>query len=565
MTLSGGQESGRRWTDRLLRAGGPVVAELLDILDEAVSVRDRDGDLIYANRRALEIMGLESFAELRARSDRSVLDGFIIEDEHGAPLTVEDFPSMRLMADQPADPLLMHVVDRRTGEAWWRLLRAAPIRDDRGDVIAAVTVIEDLTAVKTAEVRTAVLAESGRVLASSLDYEQTLQNVARVAVPAVADICAVDLFDEELTREHAFTVHRDSMRQRLVQRIRRLEPDQPDPSTPLHRVLRTGEPELFSDICDELLTDSALGEEHLAVLRALELRSALLVPMRAPTRTVGVMTLLTAESHRRLDGADLELAEQLAHRAAVAVENARLHTTLANVAEILQRSLLPDELPEIPGWELASLYRPAGADRRVDVGGDFYEFFATVDGWTCLVGDVTGKGATAAALTAVMRHGARFASRFEPGPASILGRLDEELRQHAGAALCSGLCANLRSREMVISSAGHPPALIVSAGGDVREVPSAGPLLGAFDDARWPQEHVGVQVGDLVLLYTDGVIETRGERERFGSGRLQGLVSRSAGASPQQVLDRLDSELDQFRQGPRRDDVVALALAPRTG
>ena len=128
------------------------------------------------------------------------------------------------------------------------------------------------------------------------------------------------------------------------------------------------------------------------MLRALELRSALLVPMRAPTRIVGVMTLLTAESHRRLDGADLELAEQLAHRAAVAVENARLHTTLANVAEILQRSLLPDELPEIPGWELASLYRPAGADRRVDVGGDFYEFFATVDGWTCLVGDVTGKG-----------------------------------------------------------------------------------------------------------------------------------------------------------------------------
>ena len=565
MTLPGSQESGRRWTDRLLRAGGPVVAELLDILDEAVSVRDRAGDLIYANRRALEIMGLDSFAELHARSDRSVLDDFIVEDEHGAPLTVEDFPSMRLMADQPADPLLIHVVDRRTGEAWWRLLKAAPIRDDRGDGIAAVTVIEDLTAVKTAEVRTAVLAESGRVLASSLDYEQTLHNVARVAVPAVADICAVDLFDEDLTREHAFTVHRDSLRQRLVERIRRLEPDQPDPSTSLHRVLRSGEPELFSDICDELLTNSALGDEHLAVLRALELRSALLVPMQAPTRIVGVMTLLTAESLRRLDDDDLELAEQLARRAAVAVENARLHTTLANVAEILQRSLLPDELPEVPGWELASLYRPAGADRRVDVGGDFYEFFATEDGWTCLVGDVTGKGVTAAALTAVMRHGARFASRFEPDPASILGRLDEELRQHAGAALCSGLCANLRSQEIVISSAGHPPALIVSVDGDVREVPSAGPLLGAFDDARWPQEHVDVQAGDLVLLYTDGVIETLGQRERFGPERLQGLVSRSAGASPQQVLDRLDSELDEFRQGPRRDDVVALALRPRTG
>ena len=563
--MTGGQESGRRWTDRLLRAGGPVVAELLDILDEAVAVRDRNGELIYANRRALEVMGLESFAELRSRTDRSVLDGFIVEDEHGAPLTVEDFPSMRLMANEPADPLLMHVVNRQTGEAFWRVLKAAPIDDDHGNVIAAVTVIEDITAVKTAEVRTAVLAEFGRVLASSLDYGQTLENVARVAVPAVADICAVDLFDEDLTREQAFTVHRDAQRQQLVDRIRRLEPAQPDPATPLDRVLRSGTPVLFSDICEQLLTDSALGDEHLALLRALELRSALLVPMRAPTRIVGVMTLLTAESHRRLDERDLELAEQLAHRAAVAVENARLHTTLANVAEILQRSLLPDELPEVPGWELASLYRPAGVDRRVDVGGDFYEFFTTDDGWTCLVGDVTGKGVTAAALTAVMRHGARFASRFEPHPAAILGRLDEELRQHAGAALCSGLCANLRPQEMVISSAGHPPALIVSAGGDVREVPSAGPVLGAFDDARWPQERVCVQVGDLVLLYTDGVIETLGECERFGSERLQGLVSRSAGASPQQVLDRLDCELDEFRHGPRRDDVVALALRPRTG
>jgi PAS domain S-box-containing protein len=542
-----------------------VVAELLDVLDEAVAVRDRAGELIYANRRALEVMGLSSFAELRERSDRSVLERFIVEDEHGGPLTVEDFPSMRLMADQPADPLLMHVIDRQTGEAWWRLLKASPIHDDHGDVIAAVTVIEDVTAVKTAEVRTAVLAESGRVLASSLDYEQTLENVARVAVPALADICAVDLFDDDLSREHAFTVHRASQRQQLVERVRRLEPDQPDPSTPLHRVLRSGEPELFSDICDELLASSALGDQHLALLRALELRSALLVPMRAPTRIVGVMTLLTAESHRRLDHDDLELAEQLAHRAAVAVENARLHTTLANVAEILQRSLRPDELPEVPGWELASLYRPAGTDRRVDVGGDFYEFFTTEDGWTCLVGDVTGKGATAAALTAVMRHGARFASRFEPDPAAILGRLDEELRQHAGTALCSGLCANLRTQEIVISSAGHPPALIVDIDGDVREAPAAGPLLGAFDDARWPQEHVEVHAGDLVVLYTDGVIETLGERERFGSDRLQGLVSRSAGASPQQVLDRLDSELDEFRQGPRSDDVVALALRPRTG
>ena len=192
-----------------------------------------------------------------------------MEDEHGGPLTVEDFPSMRLMADQPADPLLMHVIDRQTGEAWWRLLKAAPIHDDHGDVIAAVTVIEDVTAVKTAEVRTAVLAESGRVLASSLDYEQTLENVARVA--------------RARARRHlrGRPVRRGSLARARVHRAPGLAAPAAGRATPpararsarsvhaVHRVLRSGEPELFSDTCDELLASSALGDEHLALLRAL--------------------------------------------------------------------------------------------------------------------------------------------------------------------------------------------------------------------------------------------------------------------------------------------------------
>jgi PAS domain S-box-containing protein len=552
----------RRRGGRALRADSALLAELLDILAEAVTVRDRDGDIIYANRPALALLGFETLEQMQSRSSGSIMGDYMVEDEHGRPLTIDDVPSVRLVHDQPGEPLLMHVVSRETGEARWRLLKAAPLRDERGRAIAAVTVIEDVTAVKTAEVRMRVLAESGRVLASSLDYEQTLENVAHAAVPALADFCAVDLFDEHGSREHAITAHRDPARQRLVQRMRELESPEPDPAMAVNRVIRSGCAELLSDISDEYLTQIARNDEHLGLLRALEIRSALLVPMRVPTRTVGVMTLVTAESHRRLSDQDLELAEQLGSRAAVAVENARLHTTLASVAEILQRSLLPNALPEVPGWELASLYRPAGSDRSVDVGGDFYEFFETDAGWSCLVGDVTGRGVTAAALTAVMRHGARFAGRFEPDPAAILRRLDEELRQHSGSVLCSALCANLRGSGIAISSAGHPPALIVAPGGTVREAPAAGPLLGAFDDAQWPQEHVDIDAEDLVVLYTDGVVDTPGERERFGPERLQRLLAECAGESPREVLDRLDAALDGFRAGPRRDDVVALALRP---
>jgi PAS domain S-box-containing protein len=133
---------------------------------------------VYANRAALAHLGFESLEDLRSRSSRSIMDDYIVEDEHGQPLTLEDVPSVKLTRDEPAAPLLMRAISRSTGEVRWNLLKATPLHDRRGDFLGAITVIEDVTPVKTAEVRTRVLAESGLVLASSLDYQQTLRNVA---------------------------------------------------------------------------------------------------------------------------------------------------------------------------------------------------------------------------------------------------------------------------------------------------------------------------------------------------------------------------------------------------
>jgi serine phosphatase RsbU (regulator of sigma subunit) len=313
-------------------------------------------------------------------------------------------------------------------------------------------------------------------------------------------------------------------------------------------------------VTDEQLVAVARDEEQLQLLRDLEMRSVAIVPMRVPGRILGVMTLVTAESQRCLDSGDLELAEQLARRAALAVENARLHTTLADVAATLQRSLLPDELPQIPGWEIAAMYRPAGSETSIDVGGDFYELFDTDQGWLVLIGDIAGKGVDAAAMTALMRHGARFASRMEPQPAAILGRLNEFLRHRPGDSLCTALCAQLRDHHMCVSSAGHPPAMIVSRDGRVRELPPAGgPLLGAFADGEWPEDQISL--GDeLILLYTDGVTETAGRHERFGVGRLREFLSAHADATPQELLAALQLALQDFGSGPGRDDIAALAL-----
>jgi sigma-B regulation protein RsbU (phosphoserine phosphatase) len=330
-------------------------------------------------------------------------------------------------------------------------------------------------------------------------------------------------------------------------------------------VLLTGTSELYPDVSADELASFGRNQVHYDLIRELGVRSVLLVPMRVPNRTIGMLTLATDASARRLGHDDLELGEQLARRAAVAVENSRLHTKLAHVAETLQQSLLPRELPKIRDWELASLYLPADSEHRIDVGGDFYEFFEHEGVWFVIVGDVTGKGIMAASMTALMRHGARVAVRTEPHPAAILYRLDEALKQQAEPSLCTALCLAIYDDHVIISSAGHPPALLVTGdGGEVRQAPSPGPLLGAFADAEWSEQRVEVSPGQLLMLYTDGVTETAGDEDRFGTERLLRLVATHAADGPAALLARLESTLSAFRSGPERDDVAALALCKRS-
>jgi PAS domain S-box-containing protein len=525
-----------------------------------VTIRNRDGSIAYANRAALASMGFSNLEEMLSRSSRAIMDDYLVADEHGEPLSIEDVPSVRMMRGEQADALVMRTVHRKTGEVSWRRLKATPINDSQGELIAAVTVIEDLTALKNAEVRMAILAESGRILASSLDYERTLSNVAWLAVPTLADWCAVDLIDEDMHREHVVAAHQDPAKVAIAERVRELEPADVDPEQVTGRVLRTGTSELYADITDEQLEQGARSEEHLELLRKLEMRSALVVPMRVAARAIGVMTLVSAESRRRFTPEDVEIAEQLGRRAAVAVENARLHTRLSEVAQTLQRSLLPDELPEVPGWRVAAWYEPAGGDQRIDVGGDFYEVFSSGDQWFVVIGDVTGKGVGAATLTALLRHGSRFASRYESHPSGILRQLDDALRGRGGDALCTALCLRLEREGLVVSSAGHPPALVVRRDGHVREIPRSGPLLGAFADCDWPEKTVRLREDETVLLYTDGVTETHGKRDRFGLKRLKSLLSQHARCEPAELLDQLNAALVAFRAAGHDDDIAALAL-----
>jgi PAS domain S-box-containing protein len=411
--------------------------------------------------------------------------------------------------------------------------------------------------------RMELLADAGLRMAASLDYVTTLGDVARAAVPDLADLCAVTV--TEHGGQPLVLVHADPERERLAKELVRRYP--PDPASPfgVSDVIRSGQPELVPEIAADRLEAMAFDAEHLELLRALGLRSSLIVPIRASGRTHGAIELFFGDSGRRFGDADLVVATALAARVGLHIENARLYGERAHVADTLQQSLLPAELPFIPGVEIAAHYRPAGGENQV--GGDFYDIFASEEGvWTVVIGDVSGKGPEAAALTALARHTLFAVAMGERSPARNLARLDEAMRRRSrGPAFCTvayaRLCPGREQTTVTLASGGHPPPLILRAGGAVEWVELPGTLVGILDDARFEDREFRLGAGDLLLLYTDGAVELRRGDLAFGDRQLEAIVREHAGMTAEQVIDALARRIEEeLQDGAARDDLALLAV-----
>jgi PAS domain S-box-containing protein len=544
--------------EQAVRGSEQRLSVIVDALAESVTIRGPDDHLIYANRAALDMLGFASVESLRDADPRALMAPYEVAGEHGQAIELDDLPSVRLLRGERPDPLLLRYVRRATGEEQWVLLKATAVRDASGAIEAAVTIIEDMTAVKRSALRMEFLAQASKVLASSLDYQETLRNVAGLAVPQIADWCAVDLFDEEGAREPVAVAHVDPAKLDMAERLRAYEPQELDPKQGLGRVRDTGEPLLYPQIPDELIVDAAVDAEHLRLLRAVGLRSALIVPMTATNRTIGALTMVNAESGRIFEPDDLKFAAQIAERAALAVENSRLYTERSAVALTLQRSLLPEALPDIPSWEIAALYRPAG--HGSEVGGDFYDFWEVEGGWLMMIGDVTGKGVAAATVTSLVRHTAWTASDVDPRPAAILDRVDGALRRRPSLSVCTALCLRLTDQQATIALGGHPLPLCVGEDG-VREVGSHGTLLGAFATVRRPETEFVMRPGETFVAFTDGVTDTVGaDGERFGMRRLKEALTGAQNETPMGIRTRLTTALEDFQVGAQADDTAIVVM-----
>jgi serine phosphatase RsbU (regulator of sigma subunit) len=287
----------------------------------------------------------------------------------------------------------------------------------------------------------------------------------------------------------------------------------------------------------------------------------MLLPMDVAGRTVGVLTMVSAESGRAFDEDDLLFAGDLARRAATAVENARLYTERAAAAMTLQESLLPAELPTMPGWALASSY--AAGDTTVEVGGDFFDVVELDEGFLAVVGDVTGKGVQAAALTALARHTLATAARFDPSPAKVVSLLNDVLVHRPDISLLTVACAHVVPTEagarLRLTSAGHPLPVLSRPGQAPTTIGPPGLLLGITGTARWEHSEIELHPGDTLLFYTDGVTDTPSGGERFGEERLLDALP-EAPAEPREMIAGVQRALREFQVGDVVDDRAMLAL-----
>jgi hypothetical protein len=416
---------------------------------------------------------------------------------------------------------------------------------------------------KAAEAKDLLISASA-AFDASLDPLQTMHTVADTAVPRLADLCVIDLLREDGTIGDSVVAALEEGLTRRLEELRAREPLDIEGSHPVARALRSAEPVWVLDLTDPAtLLQAAQSEEHMRFMRHAGYRSAVVVKLIARGRVLGTLSFLRTNNGRDFDTDHLPLMRDLAGRAAMALDNANLYAERAHVARTLQRSLLPDALPEVPGVQFASAYHPVG--EGAEVGGDFYDVFQVPSGCWLVVGDVCGKGTEAAAVTALVRHSIRALALHEDSPAAVLRSVNDAMLSHelswrfATAILARLDLSRPGPVSTTIASAGHPPPVLLGADGRTRCPDVQGTMLGVLREASSRDVRVALEPGASVVLYTDGLTDAGAPRKVLAPEELCNHLAQGGSSEPAAVVERLE-ELAGARSGGRlRDDIAIVA------
>lgn len=415
-----------------------------------------------------------------------------------------------------------------------------------------------------AERAAAVLAQTGALVEDALQERGVTDQVVRFAIPELASLCVIDMVSETGTIEPVAIAADDDRTVQLFRDMRQKHPLDPARDHPIVQAIRSEETLTLPEVPDSMLRRIALDEADLAQVRGLGFRSALIVPLRVGGNTIGSMELISTMPDR-YGPSEVSLAEELARRAAIGIQNARLHERDARIARTLQRSLLPSRLPEVPGFDVAARFRPQGTA----VGGDFYDVFEINGGsWAAAIGDVCGKGPEAAALTSLTRYTLRAAAIHNESACSTLRVLNSALiaeHENVEGRFCTAVFARFDSdgngtMQLTACSGGHPHPILLRAGGEVEAITPPGTLLGVFEDPALDESTVRLATGDAVILYTDGVIELRSDNLKPPLLPIEEIVAACAGASAAKIAQHLESAAVEEHGGLPADDMAVLVL-----
>ncbi|WP_330269191.1 SpoIIE family protein phosphatase [Streptomyces griseorubiginosus] len=555
-------------------AAVPVAA--LDAIGTAAYVVDEEGRVIAVNAHAEQLLG-RSAEQFIGRDAHDLLH----RDAHGHPLPRSRCSMRQAFHDRRTaqaeddwfecgDGTLLPVswlitpYDLGGREAGTLVLLHAPRPPEPGRKPKPNTAGEPMPELQ----RLALLAETTTRLTSTLDVEEALRRLTELVVPRLADWVVVDLITERDEVWRSAVVHAEG--DGLVHREELQGPMPPVPAEspmPLSRALRGVASALAGPETYQREPDSGIAVEQRRLFEATGIRSAVIVPIRSTRAVLGALTLGRAKDPVDFTTADLPLIEDIARRAGLALDNARLYQRQRKVAETMQNHLLP-QLPRVPGLRMTARYLPAPDASQV--GGDWYDAFSLSDGATALaVGDVVGHDLEAAAGMAQLRNMLRaYAWAHKEPPSRIVDRLDEAVMHITDVSMATMILARVEARddghwELTWTNAGHPPPLLISHDGLAHFLTDGhGILLGT--GVRTPRTDATAVLppGSTLLLYTDGLIEAPGHTLDEGLHRLR----RHAAALAHRPLTSLTDEvLRRVRYETNDDDVALLAVRAPTG
>ncbi|EYT78706.1 MULTISPECIES: SpoIIE family protein phosphatase [unclassified Streptomyces] len=469
----------------------------------------------------------------------------------------------------PADP--------DTDHAW--SVSMYRLEDAVGTVLGVAVSVVDVTEqhragieAEAARRRLALIADASARIGTTLDLDRTARELADVAVPALADVAAVDLLEAVVAGRHsklgpaeaavirALAVRADHAADALEAadppgQIARYGPDRL-----VTRCVRTGEPVLVAEVKDEDLAYIARSPEAAVLLSRAGVHSYLAVPLIARGEVLGALDLKRTRDPHPFSADDVLLARELAARAAVQIDNARWYQNARDTALTLQRSLLPHHPSVTGGLEVASRYQPAGA--TTEVGGDWFDVIPLEDDKTALVvGDVMGSGIGAAATMGRLRTATKALASLDLDPARLLEHLDRitDGLDHS-IATCLYAVHDPRLRQCRIANAGHLPPARIRPGRapELLELPTGVPL--GVGDIAFSTTTVGLEPGDLLVLYTDGLVETR----RHPLDERLDLLLSLLDDTPRPLEELCDLLLRELRQPDNHDDVALLVARAQT-